>query len=135
MCFIVDFWRSLGTFFSRFGSRSVPNGSYLGTFFQTYCSKGGKPSGFMYTTHYFLEIWGAGFGRVGQFFSRKFIRWVWRSDFTIFWEIEGPAGSSKDVFWWAFQVQMLHRFLMNFQWRTGSTICQEVPAIYLQSEP
>ena len=62
---------------------------------------------------YFLEMWGAGLGRVGQLFSRSFLRWVWRGDFTFVWEIEGPTGSSKDVFWWAFQVQVLHRFLIS----------------------
>ena len=35
-------------------------------------------------------------------FLRYLLKWVWRRYFTIFWEIECPAGSSKDVFWWAF---------------------------------
>ena len=137
MCFFVDFWRSLGKCFFAFWWPKCPKWELLGDTFPDMLQQRWKTenSGFVYTKHYFLEIWGAGLGRVGQFFSRSFLRWVWRGDFTIFWEIEGPAGSSKDVFWWAFQVQVLHRFLMNFQWKTGSQNRQEAPAIHLQSGP
>ena len=124
-CFFVFWWRK------------CPKWELLGDTFpdmsQQRCKN--ENNGSVYTKHNFLEIWGAGLGRVGQFFSRYFLRWVWGGDFTIFWEIEGPAGSSKDVFWWAFQVQILHRFLMHFQLNTESHIRQEVRAIYARSGP
>ena len=132
-CFSKCFFLSIfGRGFSRFGGGSIPGDTFPDMSQQRWKTEN---SGFAHTKHDFLQIWGVGLGRVGQFFSRYFLRWVWRADLMIFWEIEGPAGSSKDVFWWAFQVQVLHRFLMNFQWQTGSNITQEVEVIYSQSGP
>ena len=54
--------------------------------------------GFVYTKHYFSEFWGAGLRHFAQFFSRFFLRRVWRRDFTIFWEFEGPAVAPKTTF-------------------------------------
>ena len=90
MCFFVDFWRSLGKCFFAFWWPKCPKWELLGDTFPDMSQQRWKTenSGFVYTKHYFLEIWGAGLGRVGQFFSRYFLRWVWRGDFTIFLEIE-----------------------------------------------
>ena len=137
MCFVVDFWRSLAKCFFAFWWPKCPKWELLVDTFPDMSKQRWKTenSGFVYTKHYFLEFWGAGFWRVGQLFSRSFLRWVWRHDFTIFWEIEGPAGSSKDVFWWAFQVQILHRCLMNFWWKTESWVAQAVVVIRAILEP
>ncbi len=87
-----------GSVFLRFGGRSVPNGGYLETLFQPCCSKAGKletrVSCIPNTTFHGFE--GLGSDVLGNTFSRPFLRWVWRGDFTIFWEIEGPAGCSKE---------------------------------------
>ena len=54
--------------------------------------------GFAYTKHYFSEFRGAGTRRFWQLFSSFFLKRVWRRDFTIFGEIEGPAVAPKTTF-------------------------------------
>ena len=86
-----------------------------------------------------LESWKLGF-RVHQTLLfqvlRGWLRRCWATFFKIFSEMGlemwfddflrnwGSSRSSKDDFWWAFQVQVLRWFLMNFQGDTKSHIGQ-----------
>ena len=116
MGFFVGFWRSPGKCFFSLWWPKCSKWGLLGDTFPDMSQQSWTTEncGFVYTDDYVLQFWGAGLGRVGQLFSRFFLRCVWRCDFTIFSKIEGPAGSSKDVVWWAFQVQVLHRFFYEF---------------------
>ena len=111
MFFSLVFGGVLGSVFLRFGSRNGPNGGYLGALFQLCCSKAGKLK-FVYTKHYFCEFWGARSGRLAQLFPTSFLGWVLRRDFTIFWEIEGPAVAPKTTFGGHFR----YKFYVDFWW-------------------
>ena len=85
LCFPLIFGGVLGNVFSRFGGRSVPNGSHLRVLFQPCCGKAGKlktrvscrPN----TT--FPSFEGLGQEVLGNLFSRSFLRRVLRRDLTI----------------------------------------------------
>ena len=129
LCFFCCFLDgSRGVFFLRFGGQSAPNRDYFGTLLQLYYTKVGKlktsVSPWPNTT--FSSFEGLGRNILGSFFQHFFWYGLWVMILQSFWEIGGPAGAPKNIFWWLCWGYILRWFLINFRGYPESHIRQRL---------
>ena len=122
----------LGSVFLRFGGQSVPNGKTWRHFSSYVAAK--------------LESWKLGF-RVHQTLLFQVLRGWFRTSCASFSNIFsgmgfetwfyhflrnwGSSRSSKDDFWWTFQVQVLRWFFMNFRGHSKFHVGQRLKVIWV----
>ena len=124
-----SFFVRIRNVFWRFGGRSVSYESYLGTLFQTCCSKGGKTVFSSTPNIIFQRFEGLVWDVLGSLFQDLFWDGFGEMILRFFEKLKVQPVAPKTSFGEHFRYKCCIGFY-RFLWKTGSTISQQVPAIY-----